>query len=208
MKNVCVITCDLKKSREMENRKEIQESLKSILSNINEKYKRDILANFMITLGDEFQGVLKNPGNCYDVYLDLWYELPAEFYCGIGIGEIETAISEKPNEMDGSAFHRSREALKEAKISNRDIMMNSANERFDKIVNSMLALTNLVKNGWTHRQKEIIKCYKSGEMTYEKVAERFGVTKQYISKVMQSTYWKDINEAEETIRKMLREIYQ
>jgi predicted DNA-binding protein YlxM (UPF0122 family) len=202
------MTCDIKKSREMENRKEIQESLKNVLSNINKKYEREILANFMITLGDEFQGVLKGPKKCYDIYLDMWYQFPVKFYCGIGIGEIETEISDKPIEMDGPAFHQSREALKEAKISNRDIMMNSANERFDKIVNSMLALINLVKNGWTHRQKEIIKCYKSGEMTYEKVAKRFGVTKQYVSKVMQSTYWKDISEAEETIRKMLREIYQ
>ena len=49
---------DIKNSKELEDRKNIQVKLKTVLNEVNEKYKLVISAKFMITLGDEFQGLL------------------------------------------------------------------------------------------------------------------------------------------------------
>ena len=50
---------DIKRSKKIENRCEIQEKLKKILDNVNSIYNNDISAKFLITLGDEFQGLLE-----------------------------------------------------------------------------------------------------------------------------------------------------
>ena len=50
---------DIKRFKKIENRCEIQEKLKKILDNVNSIYNNDISAKFLITLGDEFQGLLE-----------------------------------------------------------------------------------------------------------------------------------------------------
>ena len=49
---------DMKDSRHLENRKEVQTHLQKILNQVNKKYEKDIASRFLITLGDEFQGLL------------------------------------------------------------------------------------------------------------------------------------------------------
>ena len=49
---------DIKGSKKLDNRNEVQKKLTSVLDDINKKYKDDIYSKFTITLGDEFQGLL------------------------------------------------------------------------------------------------------------------------------------------------------
>ena len=49
---------DMRDSREIGHRREVQNKLNSVLGTINEKYNSMIASKFMITLGDEFQGLL------------------------------------------------------------------------------------------------------------------------------------------------------
>ena len=51
---------DIKNSRNLEKRNEVQVQLRNVLEEINEKYEADISAKFLITLGDELQGLLCN----------------------------------------------------------------------------------------------------------------------------------------------------
>ncbi|MGB4438298.1 MAG: SatD family protein, partial [Sedimentibacter sp.] len=57
---------DIVNSKKIDNRNDVQIKLKSLLKRIDEKYTDDIASDFMITLGDEFQGLLK------DLWADLW----------------------------------------------------------------------------------------------------------------------------------------
>jgi len=52
---------DIVESKKILNRNEAQEKLNHILKDINIEYERNIAAKFIITLGDEFQGLLSNP---------------------------------------------------------------------------------------------------------------------------------------------------
>lgn len=49
---------DIKNSRELQDRKQVQEKLEAVLNEINDTYDADIASKFLITLGDEFQGLL------------------------------------------------------------------------------------------------------------------------------------------------------
>ena len=87
---------DIKNSKEIDNRYEVQNKLKKILDDINLKYKADIKANFLITLGDEFQGLLNSPAFALEIVKYIQRELyPVKLRFGIGIGEISTAINQK-----------------------------------------------------------------------------------------------------------------
>ena len=82
---------DIKKSKELENRKNIQVRLNYVLSEINEKYNSVISAKFMITLGDEFQGLLCSGDRVLDIIEEIQRQMyPVEIRFGIGVGQITT----------------------------------------------------------------------------------------------------------------------
>lgn len=112
---------DLKNSRQIENRYEVQMELIDAIKRCNQKYKDIIASSFLITVGDEWEGLLK-PGSDYRQILHFFEEnLPANlrFYTGIGIGDISiTNFELTVNQLDGPAFYMARDALKIAKKKN------------------------------------------------------------------------------------------
>ena len=56
--NYVAIIGDIKGSKQISNRSQIQKKLGHVLKDVNETYKADISAKFIITLGDEFKGLL------------------------------------------------------------------------------------------------------------------------------------------------------
>ena len=101
---------DIIQSKELANRMEIQTKLNSILNEINKRYADEIAANFIITLGDEFQGLLSNPSNLFDIIDTIKFEMyPVRIRFGIGIGSIDTEVnSEMALGADGPAYHYAR----------------------------------------------------------------------------------------------------
>ncbi len=101
-------------------REEVQARLRKALSaaNADERRKGDIKAEFVITTGDEFQGLLKAGAD------PLWFgrfvqdfmgEEP-RFRFGIGKGELATkGMPEKAIGIDGPCFHNARDAIIRAK---------------------------------------------------------------------------------------------
>ena len=67
----------------------------------------------MITLGDEFQGLLNNPAYAIEIVKYIQRELyPVKLRFGIGIGEISTEINQKAAiGADGPAFYAAREII-------------------------------------------------------------------------------------------------
>lgn len=87
---------DIKNSKDIENRYEVQEKLKHILNNVNLNYKDSIKANFLITLGDEFQGLLSKSEDILEIVKYIQKEIyPVKLRFGIGIGGISTKIEKK-----------------------------------------------------------------------------------------------------------------
>ncbi len=118
--NYCTVICDIKASRQMDNREEIQYKIIDMLKKANEIFKDIIISPFLITLGDEWQGLLSYPCDYERVINFFKVSIPnINFYTGIGIGDVEIHNFELTvNQLDGPSFYRAREALLYAKKNN------------------------------------------------------------------------------------------
>ena len=63
-----VVTGDLKSSRKLKDRAEVQEELKNALRIVNSRFEEEIPAKFMVVGGDSFQGMLSSPKYLFDIY--------------------------------------------------------------------------------------------------------------------------------------------
>lgn len=87
---------DIIKSKSIKERKNVQEKLYQVLMKLNEKYQNDIAANFIITLGDEFQGLLHEGENVLPIIEYIQMEMhPVEIRFGIGVGKLQQILSER-----------------------------------------------------------------------------------------------------------------
>lgn len=109
--------CDIKNSRHLQNREKVQYLLIDMLKEANNKFADLIVNPFIITIGDEWQGLLKYPCD-YNILIKYFHNIlgSIDFYCGIGIGEITIHNFELTvNQLDGPSFYHARNAIKTAK---------------------------------------------------------------------------------------------
>lgn len=111
------IICDIKNSKQLKDREAVQYQLIDMLKEANKQFSTIIISPFIITLGDEWQGLLCSPCNYFDVLMFFHKKIRTiEFYSGIGIGEVTIHNFELTvNQLDGPSFYKARRALKIAK---------------------------------------------------------------------------------------------
>ena len=198
-----VLTGDLKSSRTLENREDVQEILKEALSLINERFKREIVAEFMVVRGDEFQGMIATPKSLTDLHYALFETVGHQFYLGVGIGSLSTKVSKNIGEIDGEAFHNASKALEEVKRQDTWIEFRAGWET-DGIITWLLNFTAETMWHWTERQREVVNRYKkmkaeTDNVTLREVAEELGVTKQTISGIMRRSRYTMVENAGERV---------
>lgn len=158
---------DIKDSRHLNNRKEVQDRLQWVMDRLNRKYEEDIVSKFLITLGDEFQGLLYGGKNILSMINEIKIEMyPVRLRFGVGIGPITTDIqTEMALGADGPGYYRAREAievLKEREKKNRSVpadlclKMDETDRGKEVLLNTVFELMYAVESGWTARQREII----------------------------------------------------
>lgn len=117
--------CDIKGSRLLKDREIIQYRLIEMLKETNKIFAPSIADSFIITIGDEWQGLLNYPCS-YDAILSFFHSKleDIDFYCGMGIGDISIHNFELTvNQLDGHSFHLAREAIKIAKESKYNVVI-------------------------------------------------------------------------------------
>jgi len=208
---------DIKSSKKIENRKNVQEKLKNILENINEKYKEDISAKFMITLGDEFQGLLCKGENVLAVVEEIQRKMyPIEIRFGIGVGAITTEINpEMAIGADGPGYYKARSAIEFLKKNERKNKIHISDIRIEidedrnlivEMLNTIFSLVAVVKYNWTDRQREIIWDMSKYQDGQEKSAERLGIAQSSVQRGLTNGNYYAYKEAMETISNVLKEI--
>ena len=180
----CVITADVKGSRDFEDRAALQESLKAAMARVNDEFAPHLVVPFTITIGDEWQGVLRSLAESYDVAQAFARALEGvSVVFGIGEGEISTPTAERSAEMDGEAFHRSREALEKTKTDGKSITFRTIDAEADKLLNALCAALELVSRHWTDKQRKAVALFREHRRQV-RVAELMGVTKSDISQAL------------------------
>lgn len=208
---------DIKNSKRIEDRKNVQNKLKNTLRKINEKYSHDISAKFMITLGDEFQGLLCKGENILNIIEEIQRKMyPIEIRFGIGVGAITTDInSEMAIGADGPGYYMARDAIEFLKQNEQKNKTHVADIRIeideDKnlaviMLNTILSLLAVVKRDWTDRQREIIWDFVKYQDSQEKSAKRLGIAQSSVQRGLTNGNYYAYKDAIDTISNILKEI--
>ncbi|MFA9397627.1 MAG: SatD family protein [Clostridiaceae bacterium] len=208
---------DMKQSHKMDNRSEVQNKLKQVLEEINNKYECDISSKFIITLGDEFQGLLGNGVNTMNIISEIERKMyPVMIRFGIGIGKITTDINkEMALGADGPGYYKARNAIEYLKDNEKKKQAIAADIRFEVesdnqattiMLNTILALMTAIKESWSDRQREIIWDMLEHQDSQIDVAKRLKIQQPAVQKSFSIGKYYAYKDALNTIGKALEEI--
>lgn len=208
---------DIKKSRNIQERKFFQEKLGKILDEVNQMYSDSISSKFTITLGDEFQGVLHSGKYVMNIIQYIKKEVyPIKIRFGIGIGDITTDINyEISIGADGPGYYRARDCVEELKMLERkkesafgdiQIKIDSGNYLQELSLNSLFKLMYSIEKNWTERQRKIINYILFERVSQTEAAEFFNVSPSNIQQILSKTHYYAYKEAFDSINKILSEV--
>lgn len=208
---------DIVDSKKLQDRNGVQVKLSNLLDTVNKHHEGHIVSNFMITIGDEFQGVL----NCGHKVMDIITEIEANMYptlirFGIGIGTLHTKVNrEVPLGADGPAYYNARKMIEELKKIEKmnktfdsNIMIASEGEHStrDMLLNSVLSLCYTIKSKWTKRQREVIISYLNNEENQHKTAKKLNIGQSSVNKAIVNSGFYSYKNGIDTTRIVLSEI--
>jgi len=202
----CAIIGDMNRSRSLPDRAKVQRGFQKAIETINHEFKREIASRFVVTLGDEFQGLLHSPEKSY-MLVRRFQELmlPVSFAFGVGLGTLSTALVPKAAVgMDGECFHFARAALLQAKEKKHEIVY-GFDHPCHSLVNALVALLTSEWRRLTPRQREITKLMGVHKNQYL-VARKLKISQPAVSKAYSSSIVKQLNSAETVLRSFLGSI--
>lgn len=190
-----------------------QERLASALEIINREFADTVAADFLITLGDEFQGLMKREADPVSAALMIMHELrPYEIRIAIGLGGISTRIDRSAAlGADGPAFHLARECIEGMKPNH------AARLRFalpckktSGAVNTVSALCDRLALGWTEKQEELVHLMLSARIRGERLtqtalAEAMGIGQSTVNSQLTAAGFNEYCEGILFIREALNE---
>ena len=196
-KNLVAIIGDIIDSRSIEDRTKVQEKLNRILDNANTEFNNYIVSKWTVTLGDEFQVLIKPNLEMFKMLDYISFKMnPINIRYGIGLGEIYTAVDyEISIGADGSAYWHARDAIEyihdNNNYGNSKISFKSNNEN-DDIINSLLEYTDWMKENWTDSQRELLyTLLKNNEydenFQQKKLSRKFKLSESAISRRVKSS---------------------
>ncbi|MEE8121255.1 MAG: SatD family protein, partial [Anaerolineales bacterium] len=139
----------------------LQRQLDAGLTDVNKQYANQIASEYLLTIGDEFQGLLRTSETLDQILASLRVAVhPAELRFGIGVGGLATPLREEAIGMDGPCFQRARAAIERAKERSTQIEVESGEAHPGFEIYSLLY--SGMRRSWTDRQRQIIDLSMSG----------------------------------------------
>ena len=208
---------DIRNSRNLEKRHLIQYQLRAVLNDINDSFKEDIAAKFMITLGDEFQGLLCTGEHVLQIIYKIQRAMyPIQIRFGIGVGEITTDIdAEMAIGADGPGYYMARKAIELLKqdelqrkktVSDIRIEIDTDESEMCDMMNTVFMMLSVIERRWSERQREIIwdmERYQDGQ---KKCAQRLGIAQSSVNRGLENGNYYAYRDAKEKIADVLQEI--
>ncbi len=209
-----VIIADIINSKNIIDRVASQRKLLAVLIDINELFRDDLASKFSITLGDEFQGLLKSKQNIINT-IDLVEKsmAPIELRFGIGVGTIDTDINmERSSEIDGPAYHRARRMIEQIRRSKSQytkgysniLICSGENVPTDNLLNSVLSVCFALKSKWSTRQREIIDAFLANEENQYRTAASLGIGQPSVHKALDTAKYYTYRAAIDTVDNFLK----
>jgi len=181
-------------------RPKIQERFREFIQYLNKKYAKDILAKFVITLGDEFQGLLLSATPLPELMWDIDQRFSdRHLRVGVGFGVLTTPIQEEAINVDGPALYNARAAIENArrKRSLGGVFLGFGEA--DQVMSGIAHILSFHRSELTQRQLRIAELMREGRTQLE-AAEHLKISRQAVSKQVKSMGWRAYVEAEQAWR--------
>jgi hypothetical protein len=185
---------DIVRSRRLapQERSDLQRSLDALMRDINARYERAVVSDFLLTLGDEFQGLLDAPAVIPEIVQDVRETLPrTKFRLAVSLGEITTDLKPVALGTDGPVWHAARSLLQHWRAAKRDGVAFTGFGDDDAVLNG---ISGLMAHHWTHleaSQREIITALRHRAGLRKVAASEMGISQQALSNRAQSAGWRE-----------------
>ena len=202
-----VIIGDIVKSREIQDRQNFQQRFKNALKDRSAIFdSQAIVSQFVVTIGDEFQGVLKQADKIFRFFSALEDKLsPLNFRYGLGVSTISTSINkEAAIGMDGPAFYNARAGLETAKKEGLFYCFKSGSDK-DATLNMLLSWLSREKEKWPAQKRKIIGLADAGK-TQKQIAADLNITQPAVSKTLSIPAVSLANQTEKMIEDEINKI--
>ncbi len=185
-------------------RSHLQRALEQLADVVNKRYRRAIAARFLVTLGDEFQGVLTQGEILPDLIWDIETGLPeVGVRFGIGLGTLHPPFKPLALGMDGPAFHAAREAVQLARKRRvRGGLFLGFGDVDDVVLNGLAQLLQHERQHLSKAQRMTLELLRQGYSQAE-IAKQLRITKQAVSLRAQGAGWEAFAEGERAWRAAL-----
>ena len=216
----CAIIGDMVDSQKIPaaERAAVQRKLEHLLTNINKRYSTHISANFVITLGDEFQGLLHEAAYSLPLMRQLIKNMyPYKIRLGVGLGDINTKIDpQKALGADGSAYHCARKALVALKAQGMPAAAGGGPAflvRFESgapdtlLLNLSCGFIQSIMSRWTAKQWAVIKAVLEHEQRQKEAAAQLGLAKSTVSRNLRAARYGEYQAALAELGAYLKDTY-
>lgn len=192
------LIADVIDSKMVQERFDLQKQVEKTLQKMNELFGDYLASRFTLTLGDEFQALLKVDAPIFQIIDTLRSELtPTQLRFGIGLGEIVTAIDPLQSVgADGPAYWNARAAInfvhQKNDYGNTQIYFSSGKENQDFFVNALIASGEAIRSGWRDSQEEILlnllkRSVYSESFSQQDLAQSISINPSALSKRLKSS---------------------
>ncbi len=192
------LIADVIDSKTVQERLDLQKQVEKTLQKMNELFGDYLASRFTLTLGDEFQALLKVDAPVFQIIDTLRSELtPTQLRFGIGLGEIVTAIDPLQSVgADGPAYWNARAAInfvhQKNDYGNTQIYFSSGKENQDFFVNALIASGEAIRSGWRDSQEEILlnllkRSVYSESFSQQDLAQSLAINPSALSKRLKSS---------------------
>ena len=200
------IKMDMRSSRRIRDREWAQERFLQVMETLNRELAASSQARFIVTHGDEAQGMLKRE-SAPDVLAAMERAIegvfPVRLRFGIGMGTLSTPLQPDAIGMDGEAWHAASRALSLARSRRKHVVFSGFGEHVDQ---QLCALANLLlhmRNGWSPEQRRAIQMVDAG-MMQSAAARILGISESAISQRLTSAGWRFYKDGRVAVGNLLR----
>ena len=189
-KPLAVLMGDLVGSERARSVKAIHRAFNKTIDAANKRYGEVIESPLTITLGDEFQGLLRTLQSAWSVASELRLALLAENVpCRFVIGttQLETPLNTKEAwNMMGSGLAAAREKLNDKRTSNAYRFSLPGEPILESLLDAVGDSLTQVETSWTRTQLEYYSKVRGGSRTNAQTARSLGVAPRSLYKVLRA----------------------
>ena len=185
------LIADMVRSRDIlpSRRRRLQADFANLVDTLNRDYQKAIAAKFVITLGDEFQGLLKSASLIPDLMWRFEREFPERrLRVGLGFGTLDTPIQKVAINVDGPTLRLARTAIELAKKTRATGGVFCGFGDWDESFNGIAQLLSFHRLRWTESQRTIADLLRQG-MSQVQVARKLRIRPQVVSRQMLAAGW-------------------